>query len=71
MRSRQLEGDSSYAIGGGNDRRKAGDSGTVGLTLGGGEGLLQWSSGEKNHLNRLLSFPSRSSVLQLHQTATN
>jgi hypothetical protein len=43
---------------------KTGNNGAVRMTLGGSEWLLRWSSGDKNMMNRLLTFPSCSSVLQ-------
>jgi hypothetical protein len=58
-------------FGGRNNWLKAGDGGAVQRTLGGDMWLLRWFSGDENWLNRLLTSPSCSSVLQSHWTTTN
>jgi hypothetical protein len=57
--------------GGGNWRWKTCNGGAVQLTDGDSEWLLRWSPDVKNKLNRLLMFPSRSSMLQSLRAATN
>jgi hypothetical protein len=54
-----------------NGRWKTGNNDAVRTTHGGGDWLLWWSSGDKNRMNRLLTFPSCSSQLQFLRAATN
>jgi hypothetical protein len=60
-----------HTYGEGNIRGRASDGGAIWTTLGGGDWLLRWSSGEKNRMNRLSTFPSCSSVLQFLRAAMN
>jgi hypothetical protein len=60
-----------HNYGEGNGQGRASDSGAVQTTLGGGDWLLQWSSGNKNRMNRLPTFSSCSSMLQFLRAATN
>jgi hypothetical protein len=70
-RSRRLGFFILLTFGSENDRRKARDDGAVQPTLGGGMWLPRWSSDDENRLNRLLTSPSCSSVLQSQRTTTN
>jgi hypothetical protein len=54
-----------------NRRWKTSNNGAVRTTLGSGDWLLRWSSGDKNRMNRVLMFPSCSSVLQFLWAVTN
>jgi hypothetical protein len=62
--SRWREESVLHTYGGRNQAWKAGDGDAVQPTFGDGEWLLRWSSCDKNMLNRLLMFPSYSSMLQ-------
>jgi hypothetical protein len=50
---------------------KTGNSGAVWTTLGSGDWLLRWSSSDKNRMNRLLTSPYCSSVLQFLRAVMN
>jgi hypothetical protein len=69
--SRRWEEPVLHTYVGENRRWKTGNSGAVQTTLGDGDWLLRWSSGDKNRMNRLLTFPSGSSVLQFLRAVMN
>jgi hypothetical protein len=70
-RSRRWEEPVLHTNVGENRWWKTGNSGAVRTTLGGGDWLLRWSSDDKNRMNRLLMFPSCSSMLQFLWAAMN
>jgi hypothetical protein len=69
--SRRREEPVLHTYVGENQQWKTGNSGAVRTTLGGSVWLLRWSSGDKNKMNRLLTFPSYSSMLQFLRSAMN
>jgi hypothetical protein len=71
MRSRRWEEPVLHTYDCGNRWWKAGDGATVWSTLGDGKWLLWWSSGDRKRLNKILVFPSCSSMLQFPRAAMN
>jgi hypothetical protein len=70
-RSRRREEPVLHTYVGENRWWNTGNSNAVQTTLGGSDWTIRWSSGDKSRMNRLLTFPSCSFVLQFLWAATN